>query len=228
VLLVVVAGVAALVLHAYLRAPPTVWGTPLAYSQTVGPTSTAQASRSGGPWSPIAVLGIGSPDSPSGGGGLASGCTTTWSNSSDLVAPATPGNATAGKAATWLVISSDSGGAKLMTLVSETSATVVASNLVEWTGSCLGAFTAGGKIVTAPLDSSVVGASTNTAGGASFASSHTVVTRAFLLTGDLWTVIYTTCDLYASSGGSGSEFVGVFNATSGVSVGTQGAMAAAC
>ncbi len=223
VVVVVVAVVAVMVLgvmgysilrHASATAP-TVLGTPLAYSQTVGPTQSALASQSGGPWNPAAVLGIASSESPSGAGGIVSGCTEPWVNGTFEVAPATPSNATAGKVSTWLVISENSGGVILMTLVSELTSTVIASNLAELQGSCVSAYTGHGALANPVVDSTAVAGSANANGGAGFLSANPGATRAFLLVGGLWMVIYTTCDMYQPSAGPGSEFLAAYNATTG-------------
>ena len=228
VAVVVVAAVAFVVVRSSLRSAPTVYGTPISYSQAEAMVGAALASRSGGPWSVHAFLGLGVGESVGGAGGVATGCSTGWTNSSYNVAPATPGNASPGKVSTWLVISDDPGRTALLTLVSDLGPQVTASNLVEVTG-CLNVYLAGPTLACSIVDSTVVAAATDSGGGQTFLTNHPGASQTFLLTDGFWLVAYSTCDPYAATGtGSATSYEAEFNATSGAVISPGTVASTAC
>lgn len=194
-----------------------VTGTPMLYSQMTGPAATAQASRPGGPWTPEAALGLGLGQGFSGTGGLVDGCTELWENSSTITIPATPSNATAGKLSAWLLASVNGSGDVLLTIVTEVSGPIAASNGVVLQGSCTSAYTKLGAIPSSVVDSSVVATDAESLGGSLFLSTHSGVTTLVGVLGTYWEVEYTTCSLLDPSG-TGALFGALFYATNGTLV----------
>lgn len=203
-------------------------GTPLLYSQASGPAATAQSQAEGAPWTTYGVEGWGLDESVAGAGGLIANCTTLWSNASTIVIPETPANASTGMLAAWIFAATNASGALLLTVVADVSGSVTGSNVVIVRGACTALFTGEGPIGSAPVDSSTVVRSADADGGTAYRASHTVATELVSLLGPYWDVVYTSCDLFNSNGGSGSEFAAVFYAGNGTLVSNLGVTSVPC
>jgi hypothetical protein len=230
--LVAVGVVVALLLHAFPLpssggSSSVRFGTPLEYSQVIGPAEAAQAGRTGGPWTADDALGYDLSQSYTGAGGLVTNCTTVWENSSPVVFPATAAGASPGSVAAWIVLSVNSTGALLLTTVTELSGAVVGSNGIVVEGSCTGTFTEFGAIPASVVDSGVVATAALAAGGSSFLTSHPGAEGYLGLFGPVWDVIYTTCSPFGTSG-TGEEFSAGFYATNGTLLLTLGPGAVPC
>jgi len=207
--------------------PSDVCGTPLLYSQIDGPAAAAQALQPGAPWTLEAALGVGENQSVTGVGGLVTGCTEPWVNSSVITLPATPSNASAGKLSIWLVASDNSSGDVLLTYVTDISGSITASNGVVLYGSCTTDFTLG-AIPSSVVDSSLVATSADGLGGTSFLESHSGITTIVGIEASVWEVQYTTCSLFDPTG-NGQLFVALFYATNGTLVpGAEGTLSEPC
>jgi hypothetical protein len=230
--IVVVAVVAALLWYVETHGPSSstganVSGTPLLYSQAIGKAQTAQASMAGAPWTVDSVLGFGLARSYEGEGGLVSGCTVLWETTSTIVVPLTPASASPGELSAWFVASSNLSGDVLLTVVSETSGSVVATNGVEFDGGCTSSFTRAGSVPASPVDSSTVVSSADAIGGSRFLAAYPHSSTLLGLLGPYWTVDYTTCNLLAPSG-AGTQFAAVFYAGNGTLVQNEGIASVPC
>jgi hypothetical protein len=232
---VVVAAVVVLAVLAYeVRTPSstgssaTTFGTPLKYSQIVGPAETAQASRAGAPWTPDTAVGFSVSQSSTGEGGLVSGCNALWENSSPIVVPATPSGAPTGAVAMWILASVNSSGAVLLTFISDLSGTIVASNAIVVEGSCTSTFTELGAIPTTVVDSTVVATTALGEGGSTFLSEYPGSVEGIELLGDFWEVVYVTCSPFTSSGGTGVILATLFYASNGTFISSVGPETAGC
>lgn len=222
VLVIVVAGVADVVLFR-----PAVTGTtngPAPVGTAFDEVTAARAgearenSTAGGPWTPTAIFGLGLTTGYNGTPGFISGCSTVWENSSNLLLPSTATSASSGEVAGWLIFASDPSGELLATSVAQVGPTVVASDAAIFKGSCTETFTTLGSIPTGVEDSPTVVAATNAMGGTAFLSTHAVVSVELLLLGAYWSVEYSTCSFFATSG-TGTNFTALFDATTGASLG---------
>lgn len=216
----------------------TQYGTPAPYSQAVGPAQTAAATVSGGPWTLRAAFGVAVSASSTGataGEITGSGCTATAvpGGPSTFSLDATPSNATAGTTAVWIFFATDPTDSEtLLTVVTDGVGVPVA---LVGGASCSNPFVQAATIGDATVvDSTVVAAAIDSAGGSAFLSGHSVQTQSFILLGvsassggPEWYVSYSTCPL-VSAGGTGTAFTGVFNATSGQVVLAPSAVAANC
>jgi hypothetical protein len=206
------------------------YGTPIPFSEAIGPARSDQASAIGAPWTVVAVVGIGSDQSIGGqsaAGSQVSGCTTLWANASGALAPATPSNASAGDVSLWAVASENQSGDVLLTLVTASSSVVSTYNGIIVTGSCTSKFDGGGAIPTKVVDTPAVVTSANIAGGSKFLSSYPVNTVDLTLLNPYWVVEYSTCPTYATSG-TGTEWVAIEYASNGTQVVTPGSGPASC
>lgn len=198
------------------KSAAVVYGEPISAPQATGPAEAAQATQKGGPWTPSALEGWGAPVSQSGTSGSVTNCTTVWSNSSTVVVDATPADASPGELGFWVLYSLNAGGDLLLTDVFEANGTVHASNGLEVTGSCASTYSTALGLPADLANSTTVAATANAAGGATFLTDHPGAWQLFTAIGDLWTVLYTSCSLYAPSG-TGAIFTGFFNGTTGAS-----------
>jgi hypothetical protein len=205
-------------LRAHSGSAPNVVGTPIPSSQALGPGETAQSKYGGGPWSLYDAFGYGTSRSVLSTGGPATGCQTTWENTSVFTLPSTPSNATAGEVSGWFLVSGNSGGSILLTLVTDVGGTIQAANAVEVTGSCVATFVYFGKVPSGVVSSTVVATATGPIGGTNFLSAHSGASVLLILLGIYWEVEYTTCSLFAPSG-SGENFTALFYATNGTQFG---------
>ena len=228
VVAVVVIVVLASALHASsTTSPPNVVGTPVSESVIVGPAVKATSSVAGGPWTMDAVVGMGLASSYSGVGGLISGCSTTWENSSVIEIPSTPSTATPGDVAFWLVALTNASGDLLLVDANDVSGTLVASNAVVVHGSCTSAFTRLGAVPSSVEDSPTIAAAAGPLGGTSFLQDNSGATVWLELLGTWWIVMYTACNLMSPSG-SGSTFMAAFYATNGTLVENLGTSQVSC
>jgi len=231
VLVVVLAGVADVLL---LR--------PAATGSTNGPAPVGQAldelavaragqtrenATAGGPWTPTALLGLGLATGYNGTPGFLPGCSTVWENSSNLVVPTTPAASPSGEVAGWMMFASGPSHELLSTAVYQTGATILASNTAIFQGSCTPEFTTFGAVPTGVVDSPTVVAAANALGGTSFLSTHSIRSVELLLLGPYWSVEYSTCSYFATSG-TGSNFTALFHATTGVSLGAPTTTSGQC
>ncbi len=201
--------------------PPVVYGTPLYYSQFIGVAELSQSRTPGGPWTPVAVLGLGVGSSTSGSSAArtleGSGCAPRWSNASSPIVPATPSDAHVGAVSAWFLISSDAYGDLLLTVVTYTSDAPEGAALAIVPGTCASAYAGGGAVPTSVVDSPVVVNRTNHAGGTSFLQNNSVASEELEIQGPYWIVTYSTCPFFATRG-HGSEFVATYGAVNGVYV----------
>jgi hypothetical protein len=179
---------------------PVMYGTPLLESQAIGPGEIAQASMAGGPWDLVALVGLGVGTSPSGLGHFLAGCSTVWANSSGFVVVATPSNASAGEFAFWLMVATNVSGVALLTGISDTNGTVVATNDLVVEGTCIDQFDAYGAISGSVVDSSVVATAANASGASFFLTNYSVSAQVVALLGPYWEVLYTTCSVFSPKG----------------------------
>ena len=231
VVVVALVVVLAVTFHPAARSGTNVVGTALAYSQTTGPARAAETNMSGGPWTLELVAGLGvgqSASGPAASAGLGfTGCTPVWSASGSVVAPATPSSAAEGEVAVWLIISENTSGGWLVTLVASPAGTVVATNLDVLTGTCFSQFMEFGSPPATVIDSPAAVASANAAGGSAFLSGHSVQAVELLILGQYWGVEYSTCSPYATSG-SGSEWLQIVNDTTGATFGAPDVTTVTC
>lgn len=200
----------------------SVSGTPLFFGQILGPASAAQATRTGGPWVPYGIVGIGVDQSYTGAGGLISGCTIPWENTSNVVVPSTSSTASAGAVSAWFVASVNASKYVLLSDVTDLGGTIAASNLAVLQGSCTSTFTPSGAIPSGVANSSGVAVAANGLGGSAFLSENPGATTLISILGPFYVLEYTTCNPFSPTTGSGSEFVAVFNATSGTLIENEG------
>lgn len=197
-----------------------VFGTPVPYSATVSPISTADAAVPGGPWTPVVVFGLGLPSSLTGSisnGGLGDdSCSPIWTGAETLATfPATVWGSEPGDVASWTVFSSNGDGDVLFSAASEISGTTVQADAYEVeAGSCLTGFSSFTAVTASPVDSTTAASAAGPNGGSSFLAANSGATIELLLTGDVWAIVYTTCGFDATSG-TGSAFIGEVNATTG-------------
>jgi hypothetical protein len=207
-------------------------GTPVLYSAAVSSARSAQTSAIDGPWTIEAMEGFGTDDGVSGISGEGdlsiSGCTTVWTTSASISAPATPSNATAGELGFWFALSENRTGATLLTIVDDLgSGGVTATNAVILTGGCVSEALEFGPIVSSAVDSSTAVTVADENGGSSFLGGHAGVTTLLLQAGAEWIVIYTTCGLYAT-GGTGTEWGDTMYAANGTQIAAVGPTPSTC
>jgi hypothetical protein len=201
-------------------------GSPLPYSQAIGPAQTSANTTQGGPWTIVAAEGIGIANgisSTNSEGVVGGSCTFTpvADSPSEVTIPGTPGNATGGSVAFWIFFATQTNSSAILLL------SVTANAILPWgtiTGSeCSHAFGDLGGISNQRLiDSTTAAADLDSNGGTAFLSNHTGVSQEFILFGAeeatsnvaAWDVTYTTCGLTATSG-SGYEITAAFLATTG-------------
>ncbi len=150
------------------------------------------------------------------------GCSSVWSASKSLLAPATPTDATPGQVSWWVLVSSDTAGDVLLTLVTNTGGSIHGADIVILSGSCTSTFTEFGGILSSAVDSSTAVQSADAAGGSTFLSEHPGATEELVLAGSYWAIDYTTCTP-DSTGGTGTQFaVALYaeNGTVGENLGT--------
>lgn len=207
-----------------------VTGTPLAYSQVAseGAQGILNQSPTGGPilWNLVAVEGLGLTTSTSGSnavGTVSSGCTVSPASGapSSVTLPATPTGSPAGTAAVWIFLALGGAGDILTYVVTQEAS----YPLFVLSGSCLDSFDELGNLTGYPIvDSTVVAASANAEGGSAFLSSNPNSLQAYVLFGPglsgstvpYWAVEYNTCG--ESTSGTGTVWVGIYNAESGTGV----------
>ena len=201
-------------------------GTPLSYDTFYPPAVSALGSAEDGPWTPIAVLAIGTSESISGtagasGVGAGGSCSSVWSYSGPVTFPATPIGAPVGEVSAWFLVSRDSANDLLITLVANTTGAVLATNLEIGPQSCLTGAAGYGTLTGTYVNSINAAAAVNSVGGSAFLASNpgaTVELGIFNMSGlTLWAVIYSTCQ-YTATGGTGNEFLGAVGATNGTLV----------
>jgi hypothetical protein len=203
-----------------------VTGTPLSYNQAAPSGTEGVQNQSGGPWTLIAAEGLGLTSSSSGtnaAGFVDSGCTGNPApgSPSSTTLPATPTGSAAGTVAVWFFLAEDSSDQLLIYVVTQ------AANypLVIVAGSCTSEFSSLASIAgLAVLNSTVVASTALSSGGSAFLASQTGALQVFVLLGagvsgstvPYWAVEYDTCGL--SSSGTGTVFIGLYNADTGVAV----------
>jgi hypothetical protein len=200
-------------------------GSPSSFSQNEHSVGSAASNTSGGPWKLVAAVGINmttsysGPDLSSFGAG-GSGCTFSPAQGAPAspTLPSTPRSAVPGTAAGWLFIAiAPSNDVMIYLYAQNTTSALFAGN-----PACGAEFSGAVSLTsTSVVDSTVVAASANADGGASFLAAHPGATELFIITGSSgavgWVVEYTTCPLTATSG-SGTQFEQGFEATSGVTI----------
>jgi len=206
--------------------PQGITGTPVSYGQVAVAGADGVRNVSGGPWTVTVAEGIGLTSSASGlnaASVLGPGCTANPASGSPSGAtlPATPTGSTAGAVALWVFLAANSSGAILMYVVTDAAD----YPLYVVTGSCTSSFDSLGTIAGASVvNSTEIASSANGDGGSAFLSSHPGSTQIFVLlgTGDnganfpYWAVEYNTCGL--ASSGSGTLFIGLYDAATGILV----------
>ena len=206
---------------------PAPQGTPLDETAVARAGEARENTTSGGPWTLTAVYGLGLPGGYNGSAGFIQGCSTVWENSSNLVLPKTPASAASGEVAGWLMFASGPSSELLITDVYQTGAAIVTSNTAIFKGSCTTVFTTLGDVPSPVVDSTTVVASANAMGGTSFLSTHAVQSVQLLLLGAYWTIEYSTCPYFAT-GGTGTNFTALFDATDGDSLQPASTTTATC
>jgi hypothetical protein len=206
------------------------YGTPIPFSEAIGPGRSAQGSALGAPWTVVAVVGIGSGESTgvqSAVGSQVPNCTTLWANASAEVAPATPSNASAGDVSLWVIASENLSGDVLITLVTASPSEITTYNGIIVTGRCTSTFDGGGAIPSSVVDTPAVVASANIAGGSKFLADYPVATVDLTLLSPYWVVEYSTCPAYATTG-TGTEWVDIEYASNGTEVVKPGSGLESC
>lgn len=233
VAVVVVAAVAVIALVASGVLSPSggpgqgVTGEALSYSQVAseGAQGILNESPAGAPveWTLVAVEGLGLSTSTSGSnaaGTVGNGCSTTPASGapSSATLPATPTGSSPGTAAVWIFLAVGSGGELLFYVVTQAAS----YPLFILSGSCLDTFDELGNLTAfTVVDSTVVGESAYSDGGSAFLSSNPNSLQAYVLLGPglagssvpYWAVEYDTCGV--SSSGTGTVWIGVYDAESG-------------
>lgn len=233
VILAVIGGVVGVVLlrslpHSGTSAfGPAPVGTALDEAAAARAGDARENSTSGGPWSATAIYGLGLSGGYNGSSGFVPGCSTVWENGSNLLVPVTPTSAAAGFVSGWLFFAKNPSSELLITAVYQTGTAITASNVIILQGSCITAFTALGPVPSSIVDSTTVVASTNSMGGSTFLSSHTVQAVSLIVLGDYWSVEYTTCSFFAPSG-SGENYTAIFDATTGATLAPGSTVSALC
>jgi len=227
VVVVVVALVASGVLTPSSSHGQGVTGTPLSYSQVAseGAQGILNQSSTSGPvgWTLVAVEGLGLTTSASGSNAQAtagSGCAATPASGapSSTILPATPTGSPSGTAAVWVFLATGSGGDLLFYVVTQAAS----YPLFVLSGSCTDTYDELGNLSGySVVDSTVVAASANAAGGSAFLSSNPNSLQAYALFGPglsgssvpYWAVEYNTCDF--STSGTGTIWASIYNAENG-------------
>lgn len=217
--------------------PGITYADPMPFSQFIAQAESVAHSAEDGPWTPVAVLGLGESVSAAGtaaGAVLgAANCTDVWAASGTYTLPATPSNAPTGEVSAWFVFSTDTTYRALLTMVTNVSGTVQAANLEIVPQSCISGFSSYQPLpaATSVVDSTTVATAANGQGGSAFLSSHPQATSEFLVSnfsGNVtWTVLYTTCTFISGGTETGETFVASLNATTGA-VFTAGAETMSC
>ncbi len=201
-------------------AAPAVYGTPFDYYAFESAVASADLAAPDGPWTPLAISGIGSDQSEEGTSTSssvgASGCGALWGATGTFVLPATPSDAPAGEVSLWTLFSINGAGDLLLSFANDFGAGVRGYALEVLPPGCLsGASEFGSGIVNETLvDSPTIVANASAAGGSAFLSVHSPVTTFLDLFDDYWGVEYSTCSLSAT-GGSGVAFLSGMWATNG-------------
>ncbi len=217
--------------------PPRTTAAFATYEQAEGVAQTAVSGTSGGPWSPILGIGLASATSASVPGGNVTGlsslteCDVAWSGgTAPLVEIAsTPGSASPGTAAFWIVGFVNGSSVLRLATVSLGNASVLAT--VSGT-ECTGLFA-----LTDPLsnsvvvDSPVVADNTSRAGGSAWLADHPDALQTWeILPGGsegglsvppTWHSAYTTCSLVPASGSIGDQFTANLTAATGYVLATH-------
>jgi hypothetical protein len=200
-----------------------VTGAPIYYSQAASPGAATTQNESGGPWTLVAAEGVVLSASASGSnvaGSIGSGCNAAPApgSPSSATIPATPTGSPAGAAAAWMFLAVSPSNSLLFVIVTQSSA----FPLIVATGSCVSDYAKLSSIVgLTVVNSTVVANSANSAGGSAFLSSNSGALQLFGLFGPglasytypVWAVEYNSCGL--STAGSGTQFLGVYDALDG-------------
>ncbi len=209
--------------------PSGPFGPPLAYGQVDSLAHGAAANASGGPWVIVGAEGIGVSSAVGGGNAaatLSGGCTSTpiAGSPSSYTLDATPSDATPGEVAGWIFIAKNpSASSILMIAVNATAA--VPLGLVSGCSLVTQLDAMASVTGLAVVNETVVVATFDQAGGSSFLTGQSIGIQAFVLFGSssltlgqaVWMVLYSTCSPTAT-GGTGTALVGMYSATTGVSI----------
>ncbi len=235
---VIVVVVAALALSGvFSPASSPAVGTALSYTQAYPSAATAAASAPEGPWSFVAAVGVGVPSSTTESNVasiVGSGCTFTPTPGAPttFTFPGTSSGAPAGELAAWVFIANDEvSNTSLLVLV--TGSLAAAMGIA--TGGCLSEFSEFGTVTGSEVNSTTVAAEFNAAGGQSFLSGNSVLTRLAVLIGGysetdgrpVWEIAYSTC-AYTATSGTGTEMYGLYYADTGAQIEVSGANSVAC
>jgi hypothetical protein len=218
------------------RSGPGVVGVPVYYSQVASSGADVVSAQGGGPWTLVAVEGFSLSSSASGAnvaGSVGSGCTATPApgSPSSSTLPATPGGSPPGTAAAWLFLAIDPNGTMLFVVATENSS----YPLMLIDGSCTSEFGDLGSLAgLTVVNSTQVATSANANGGSVFLGNNAGVLQIYGLFGSglggydnpLWAVEYNTCGL--STSGTGTVFIGLYNAVDGTLETTPGTESVSC
>lgn len=193
-----------------------VYGAAMTFGASYPAAEGVLSSAPDGPWTPVAVFGIGTSTSLAGssggdavGGG---GCAAVWSANTSATLPATHSGAPAGEVAAWFLFSRDSDNYALFTMVTNVTGTVRAVNLGIVAEACLSGFSSYPALPSSMAASTAAAEAANDAGGSTFLADYPGALVELGVLDDLWAVVYTTCP-FGATGGSGVEFAAAFNAT---------------
>ncbi|MGI0054222.1 MAG: zinc-ribbon domain-containing protein [Thermoplasmata archaeon] len=203
------------------------FGPPTGSTSALGQMNSAANAYPGGPWTPVEIAGLFTPQSASGSsadfqeGFFACASVTTIDAPSTVTLYATTSAAANGTAGAWLGYYTNAAGTTLMVFNSGVSTTLM------YQGTDCSDSVVGISNVTSPVTSEMAVNITNSeGGGAAFLANHPVQLKLFILFGAptiygssiTWAIDYSTCGAYGSSTGSGTEFTSFVNAVSGAAL----------